>query len=105
MAPSKASICSRVELKIVDLVLRGLFWHLRSLFLPPAPLLLESMLKGLYFTKGKPLRRIFWLTSLIHPSTYDKMTSALQAQIDDTVGVMRENIDKVLQRGESLDSL
>jgi vesicle-associated membrane protein 4 len=33
------------------------------------------------------------------------MTSALQAQIDDTVGVMQENMKKVLHRGESLDSL
>jgi len=32
-------------------------------------------------------------------------TAALQAQIDDTVGVMRENINKVSQRGERLDSL
>jgi len=32
-------------------------------------------------------------------------TAALQAQIDDTVGVMRENINKVSQRGEQLDSL
>ncbi|KAI1278973.1 synaptobrevin-domain-containing protein [Xylaria sp. FL0933] len=32
-------------------------------------------------------------------------TQALQAQIDDTVGVMRENIHKVSQRGERLDSL
>jgi len=32
-------------------------------------------------------------------------TAALQAQIDDTVGVMRENINKVSQRGENLNSL
>jgi len=32
-------------------------------------------------------------------------TAALQAQIDDTVGVMRENINKVSQRGEHLDSI
>jgi len=32
-------------------------------------------------------------------------TAALQAQIDDTVGVMRENIKNVSQRGERLDSL
>jgi len=32
-------------------------------------------------------------------------TAALQAQIDDTVGVMRDNINKVSQRGERLDSL
>jgi len=32
-------------------------------------------------------------------------TAVLQAQIDDTVGVMRENINKVSQRGERLDSL
>jgi len=32
-------------------------------------------------------------------------TANLQAQIDDTVGVMKENINKVSQRGERLDSL
>lgn len=32
-------------------------------------------------------------------------TAALQAQIDDTVGVMRDNITKVSQRGERLDAL
>jgi hypothetical protein len=32
-------------------------------------------------------------------------SAALQAQIDDTIGVMRENINKVSQRGERLDSL
>ncbi|OJD28261.1 hypothetical protein ACJ73_00340 [Blastomyces percursus] len=35
----------------------------------------------------------------------NQRTAALQAQIDDTVGVMRENINKVSQRGENLDSL
>ncbi|KAI9823430.1 MAG: SNAP receptor, synaptobrevin [Thelocarpon impressellum] len=35
----------------------------------------------------------------------NQRTAALQAQIDDTVGVMRENISKVSQRGERLDSL
>ena len=34
-----------------------------------------------------------------------QITAALQAQIDDSVGVMRENINKVSQRGERLDSL
>jgi len=32
-------------------------------------------------------------------------TAALKAQIDDTVDVMRENINKVAQRGEHLDTL
>ncbi|SPN99991.1 probable synaptobrevin (v-SNARE) homolog [Cephalotrichum gorgonifer] len=32
-------------------------------------------------------------------------TQALQAQIDDTVDVMRDNINKVSQRGERLDAL
>ncbi|KAJ9102682.1 hypothetical protein QFC20_004954 [Naganishia adeliensis] len=32
-------------------------------------------------------------------------TAQLQAQIDETVGVMRENINKVTERGERLDSL
>merc|ERR1712144_70975 len=35
----------------------------------------------------------------------NQRTAALQAQIDDTVGVMRENINKVSQRGERLDAL
>jgi hypothetical protein len=35
----------------------------------------------------------------------NQRTAALQAQIDDTVGVMRENINKVTQRGEKLDAL
>ncbi|TGZ82348.1 synaptobrevin [Ascodesmis nigricans] len=32
-------------------------------------------------------------------------TAAIQQQIDDTVGIMRENINKVADRGERLDSL
>ncbi|RCI12654.1 hypothetical protein CP532_1277 [Ophiocordyceps camponoti-leonardi (nom. inval.)] len=32
-------------------------------------------------------------------------TQALQEQINDTVGVMRDNINKVSQRGERLDAL
>ncbi|KAJ3569820.1 hypothetical protein NP233_g4797 [Leucocoprinus birnbaumii] len=32
-------------------------------------------------------------------------TAAIQAQIDDTVGIMRDNITKVAERGERLDSL
>ncbi|KDE02785.1 synaptobrevin like 1 [Microbotryum lychnidis-dioicae p1A1 Lamole] len=32
-------------------------------------------------------------------------TAAIQAQIDDTVGIMRENITKVAERGERLDAL
>jgi len=39
------------------------------------------------------------------PQQGNQRTAALQAQIDDTVGVMRENINKVSQRGERLDSL
>ncbi|RMZ92578.1 hypothetical protein DV736_g186, partial [Chaetothyriales sp. CBS 134916] len=39
------------------------------------------------------------------PGAGNTRTAALQAQIDDTVGVMRENINKVSQRGERLDSL
>ncbi|KAI9654309.1 MAG: SNAP receptor, synaptobrevin [Alyxoria varia] len=35
----------------------------------------------------------------------NERTAQLQAQIDDTVGVMRDNINKVSQRGERLDSL
>jgi len=37
--------------------------------------------------------------------TGNARTQALQAQIDDTVGVMRDNINKVSQRGERLDAL
>ncbi|PCH38942.1 synaptobrevin [Wolfiporia cocos MD-104 SS10] len=32
-------------------------------------------------------------------------TAAIQQQIDDTVGIMRENITKVAERGERLDQL
>jgi vesicle-associated membrane protein 4 len=32
-------------------------------------------------------------------------TQQIQKQIDDTVGIMRENINQVAQRGEALDSL
>ncbi|KAF7890004.1 uncharacterized protein EAF02_002419 [Botrytis sinoallii] len=35
----------------------------------------------------------------------NQRTAALQATIDDTVGVMRENINKVSERGAHLDSL
>jgi len=35
----------------------------------------------------------------------NQRTAALQAQIDDTVGVMRENINKVAQRGDGLAKL
>ena len=34
-----------------------------------------------------------------------RLTQNVSQQIDDTVGVMRENINKVSQRGERLDSL
>jgi len=39
------------------------------------------------------------------PITGDSRTARLQAQIDDVTGVMRENINKVSQRGERLDNL
>ncbi|KZZ97672.1 Synaptobrevin [Moelleriella libera RCEF 2490] len=32
-------------------------------------------------------------------------TKAIQGRIDDTVGIMRDNINKVSQRGERLDAL
>ncbi|CAG8534260.1 5929_t:CDS:1, partial [Acaulospora colombiana] len=32
-------------------------------------------------------------------------TAQIQKQIDDTVGVMRENINRVAERGERLDAL
>ena len=39
------------------------------------------------------------------PSQGPNKTAAIQAQIDDTVGIMRENITKVAERGERLDAL
>ncbi|KAF9479805.1 synaptobrevin, partial [Pholiota conissans] len=39
------------------------------------------------------------------PSQGNAKTAAIQAQIDDTVGIMRDNITKVAERGERLDSL
>ncbi|KAK6465197.1 Synaptobrevin/VAMP-like protein [Scheffersomyces coipomensis] len=41
-------------------------------------------------------------------STGDQSQSrqaAIQAQIDDTVGIMRDNINKVAERGERLDTI
>lgn len=35
----------------------------------------------------------------------NQRTAAIQQQIDDTVGIMRENINKVADRGARLDSL
>ncbi|KAH8762084.1 synaptobrevin [Diaporthe sp. PMI_573] len=35
----------------------------------------------------------------------DRRTQALQAEIDDTVNVMHDNIQKVRERGENLDHL
>lgn len=39
------------------------------------------------------------------PGQGNAKTAAIQAQIDDTVGIMRDNITKVAERGERLDSL
>lgn len=39
------------------------------------------------------------------PGPGNPRTAAIQAQIDDTVGIMRENINKVADRGARLDSL
>lgn len=39
------------------------------------------------------------------PQAGGSKTAAIQAQIDDTVGIMRENITKVAERGERLDAL
>ncbi|KAI1157569.1 synaptobrevin-domain-containing protein [Nemania serpens] len=41
----------------------------------------------------------------VGPSGGKSRTQALQAHIEDTVDVMRENINKVSQRGERLDAL
>jgi len=35
----------------------------------------------------------------------NQKTAAIQAQIDDTVGIMRDNINRVAERGERLDTL
>jgi vesicle-associated membrane protein 4 len=40
-----------------------------------------------------------------NPQGGSAKTAAIQQQIDDTVGIMRENITKVAERGERLDSL
>ena len=39
------------------------------------------------------------------PAAGNSKTAAIQQQIDDTVGIMRENITKVAERGERLDQL
>src|SRR3984885_8660307 len=45
------------------------------------------------------------LTFVVSPFNGSLANSPCFQQIDDTVGVMRENINKVSQRGERLDSL
>ena len=45
------------------------------------------------------------MDDLLHIYKSDVLTLHFVQQIDDTVGVMRENINKVSQRGERLDSL
>jgi hypothetical protein len=42
---------------------------------------------------------------LLKPTVRNDRTAALQAEIDETVGLMRDNINKVSQRGDRLDSL
>lgn len=44
-------------------------------------------------------------TGAPQPSGGPSKTAAIQAQIDDTVGIMRDNINKVAERGERLDAL
>ncbi|KAH9822507.1 synaptobrevin [Melampsora americana] len=39
------------------------------------------------------------------PPGHNKKTQAIQDEIDDTVGIMRENITQVAERGERLDAL
>ncbi|KZO94545.1 SNAP receptor, synaptobrevin family [Calocera viscosa TUFC12733] len=39
------------------------------------------------------------------PAAGNSKTAAIQQQIDDTVGIMRENITKVAERGERIDVL
>jgi vesicle-associated membrane protein 4 len=39
------------------------------------------------------------------PSHGNAKTAAIQAQIDDTVNIMKDNIVKVTERGEGIDSL
>jgi len=40
-----------------------------------------------------------------HPSQTGNKTEAIQQQIDDTVGIMRQNITKVADRGARLETL
>ncbi|TDL20357.1 hypothetical protein BD410DRAFT_791163 [Rickenella mellea] len=40
-----------------------------------------------------------------NPPGGNSRTADIQRQIDDTVGIMRDNINKVAERGERLDSL
>lgn len=44
-----------------------------------------------------------YIPSSAHPG--ESRTAEIQAQIDDTVGIMRENINKVAARGRGLDDL
>ncbi|KAE8214401.1 hypothetical protein CF319_g5004 [Tilletia indica] len=39
------------------------------------------------------------------PGQGNSRTAQIQSQIDDTIGVMRDNINKVNERGENLNSL
>ncbi|TDL20281.1 hypothetical protein BD410DRAFT_684296, partial [Rickenella mellea] len=41
----------------------------------------------------------------LKPTRANSRTADIQRQIDDTVGMMRDNINKMAQRGERLDSL
>ena len=42
---------------------------------------------------------------MTNSSSSDSRTAAIQAEIDSTVGIMRDNINKVSERGDRLDSL
>ena len=61
--------------------------------------------------KGKRGGRYIDLLAIASPNTTSgqlrssRRTAALQDQIGDTIAVMRENLDKVVQRGERIDSL
>lgn len=39
------------------------------------------------------------------PPAGNQKAQRVQAQVDEVVGIMQENIDKVMQRGERLDDL
>ncbi|KIY52132.1 synaptobrevin [Fistulina hepatica ATCC 64428] len=73
-----------------------------SLFItPPRPVFFSFTT----YTMSEPYDPYVPRTGSAGPSQGNPKTAAIQAQIDDTVGIMRDNITKVAERGERLDSL